>query len=135
MAEYKVGDNWWHSKDYYNIPLDDFMSVLKNAIRNGYSIGIGGDVSEAGLSRETQCALDSILSIFLRPILMMMHGSSGSPITVQLTIMECILLDILRKMGKTGFLLRIPDQVLKMATRKPRNLDIIFSMKITLSSR
>jgi bleomycin hydrolase len=57
MAEYKVGDNWWHSKDYYNIPLDDFMSVIKNAIRKGYSIGIGGDVSEAGLSRETQCAL------------------------------------------------------------------------------
>lgn len=56
-TEYKVPDNWWHNKDYYNIPLDEFMSILKNAIRKGYSVGIGGDVSEAGLSRETQCAL------------------------------------------------------------------------------
>jgi bleomycin hydrolase len=57
LAEYKVGDNWWHSKDYYNIPLDEFMAAVKNAIRNGFSFSIGGDVSEAGLSRDTQCAL------------------------------------------------------------------------------
>ena len=57
MAEYKVGDNWWHSRDYYNIPLDDYMTAIKNAISKGYSLSIGGDVSEAGLSRETQCAL------------------------------------------------------------------------------
>jgi bleomycin hydrolase len=57
MADYKVGDNWWHSKDYYNIPLDDFMAAVKNAIRKGFTFSIGGDVSEAGLSRDTQCAL------------------------------------------------------------------------------
>jgi bleomycin hydrolase len=48
QVEYKVPDNWWHSKDYYNIPLDDFMNILKQAIKNGYTIAIGGDVSEAG---------------------------------------------------------------------------------------
>lgn len=48
QVEYKVPDNWWHSKDYYNIPLDDFMNVLKQAIKNGYTIALGGDVSEAG---------------------------------------------------------------------------------------
>jgi len=48
-AEYKVGDNWWHSKDYYNVPLNDFIGVVKNALKNGYSISIGGDVSEPGI--------------------------------------------------------------------------------------
>jgi len=57
MAEYKVGDNWWHSRDYYNIPLEDYMAAIKNAIRKGYSFSIGGDVSEAGLSRESQCGI------------------------------------------------------------------------------
>ena len=47
-VEYEVPDNWWHSNDYYNVPLNDFMSALKSAIRNGYSMSIGGDVSEAG---------------------------------------------------------------------------------------
>jgi len=48
MVEYEVPDNWWHSKEYYNIPLDEFMSVLKSAVRKGYSVCIGGDVSEPG---------------------------------------------------------------------------------------
>jgi len=56
-VEYKVPDNWWHSKDYYNIPLEDFMKVLKRAIRNGYTMSIGGDVSEAGFLRSTQAAV------------------------------------------------------------------------------
>lgn len=56
-AEYKVPDNWWHSKDYYNIPLEDFMKVVKKAIRNGYTMSIGGDVSEAGFLRSTQAAV------------------------------------------------------------------------------
>jgi len=47
-AEYKVPDNWWHSADYNNIPLDDFMGAIKGAIKDGYTISIGGDVSEAG---------------------------------------------------------------------------------------
>jgi len=57
QVEYKVPDNWWHSKDYYNVPLDVFMEVLKNAIRNDYTLSIGGDVSEAGFLRTTNVAL------------------------------------------------------------------------------
>ena len=57
QVEYKVTDNWWHSKDYYNVPLDDFMDALKKAIKSGYTMSIGGDVSESGFSRETNCAL------------------------------------------------------------------------------
>ena len=50
QAEYKVPDNWWRSEEYYNVPLDEFMSLIKNAIKNGYSMSIGGDVSESGYS-------------------------------------------------------------------------------------
>lgn len=57
QVEYKVPDNWWHSKDYYNVPLDDFMAALKKAVKAGYTLSIGGDVSEPGFSRETNCAL------------------------------------------------------------------------------
>jgi len=57
QVEYKVPDNWWHNKDYYNVPLADFMDALKKAIKSGYSLSIGGDVSETGFSRETNCAL------------------------------------------------------------------------------
>lgn len=56
-AEYEVTDNWWHSKDYYNVPLEDFMKYLKIAVKNGYSTSIGGDVSEAGLVTESQIAV------------------------------------------------------------------------------
>jgi bleomycin hydrolase len=48
-AEYKVGDNWWHSKDYYNVPLTDFIGLIKSSLKSGYSISIGGDVSEVGI--------------------------------------------------------------------------------------
>ncbi len=57
QVEYKVPDNWWHSKEYYNVPLDVYMDIVKKAIRNGYTMSIGGDVSEAGFSRKTNCAL------------------------------------------------------------------------------
>ena len=57
QVEYEVPDNWWHSKDYYNVPLDDFMKIIKNAIKNGYTMAIGGDVSEAGYDSWTKVAV------------------------------------------------------------------------------
>jgi len=51
-VEFTVPDNWWHNKDYLNIPLSDFMRIIKKAIRSGYTICIGGDVSESGNSSE-----------------------------------------------------------------------------------
>ena len=57
QVSYKVPDNWWNSKEYYNLPLDIFMKVLKKAIKNGYTMSIGGDVSEAGFLRTTNVAL------------------------------------------------------------------------------
>ncbi len=53
-AEYEVPDNWWHSEAYNNVPLNDFMSGIKEAIDNGYSLSIGGDVSEPGFDKIAQ---------------------------------------------------------------------------------
>ncbi|HNX66059.1 MAG TPA: C1 family peptidase [Bacteroidales bacterium] len=57
QVEYEVPDNWWHSAEYYNVPLNDFMAALKGAVRQGYTVSIGGDVSEPGFDRTTQCAV------------------------------------------------------------------------------
>ncbi len=57
QVEYKVPDNWWHDHSYFNVPLDDFMIAIETAINKGYTVTIGGDVSEPGFSRTTQCAL------------------------------------------------------------------------------
>ena len=48
FQEFAVPDNWWHSKDYLNLPLDEWYAVILKAIKAGYSVGIGGDVSEPG---------------------------------------------------------------------------------------
>lgn len=58
QVEYEVPDNWWHSKEYYNVPLEDYMSIIKKSITSGYTLAIGGDVSEAGyMSREANAAV------------------------------------------------------------------------------
>jgi len=56
-AEYEVPDNWWHNKDYFNVPLDLFMSSLKKAIRDGYTMEIFGDVSEPGIESHAKVAM------------------------------------------------------------------------------
>lgn len=48
-TEYDVPDNWWHSRDYFNVPLDVFMNSIQQAVRDGYTMVIGGDVSEPGI--------------------------------------------------------------------------------------
>lgn len=48
QAELDAPDNWRRSADYYNVPLDAFMGLLKKAVAGGYSACIGGDVSESG---------------------------------------------------------------------------------------
>lgn len=56
-ATYDVPDNWWRSNDYNNVPLDDFMNIIKSAIKNGFSLAIGGDVSEVGFDKDQQVAV------------------------------------------------------------------------------
>lgn len=46
----EVPDNWRWSLSY-NLPLDDFMQVIDNALMNGYTVLWGSDVSEVGFTR------------------------------------------------------------------------------------
>ncbi len=47
-GELVEADNWWHNDDYYNIPPDDFMLIIEQALHKGYTVCICGDVSEPG---------------------------------------------------------------------------------------
>ncbi len=57
QVEYDVPDNWWNDSSFYNVPLDEYMNTLRNAIINGYTVAIGGDVSEAGLNSYADAAI------------------------------------------------------------------------------
>lgn len=46
---YDVPDNWRRSKNYFNVPVDDFMKIINASLEKGVSITIGGDVSEPGI--------------------------------------------------------------------------------------
>jgi len=50
-GELEEPDNWWHDDNYYNLELDDFISVLTHALENGYTLSICGDVSEPGYDK------------------------------------------------------------------------------------
>ena len=51
-----VADNWlW--KDFYNLPLDEFMQVMDYALENDYSIAWAADVSEKGFSFRDRLAV------------------------------------------------------------------------------
>lgn len=43
----EIPDNWDHEL-LYNLPLDDMMAVIDNALNNGYTVCWDGDVSEQG---------------------------------------------------------------------------------------
>ena len=47
----EVQDNWRWAESY-NLPLDEFMEVMDQAVRNGYTFAWGADVSEKGFSRQ-----------------------------------------------------------------------------------
>lgn len=48
----EIQDNWrWASS--YNLPLDEFMRVMDEAVKNGWTFAWGADVSEDGFSRRT----------------------------------------------------------------------------------
>ena len=46
----EVEDNWRWTPSW-NVTLDEFMTIIDNAVENGYTVAWGGDVSEAGFTR------------------------------------------------------------------------------------
>ena len=47
----EVQDNWRFPLSY-NVPMDEMMQIIDNAINNGYTVAWGGDVSEDGFTRK-----------------------------------------------------------------------------------
>ena len=47
----EVQDNWRNPLSY-NLPMDEMMRVIDNAIAEGYTVAWGGDVSEDGFTRQ-----------------------------------------------------------------------------------
>lgn len=47
----EVQDNWRNPASY-NLPMDEMMQIIDNAVMNGYTIAWGGDVSEPGFTRD-----------------------------------------------------------------------------------
>lgn len=54
----EVPDNWTNST-VYNLPLDEFMQVIENAVTKGYSLAWAADVSEKGFSHKNGVAIVS----------------------------------------------------------------------------
>ncbi len=51
----EIPDNWSHDL-YYNVTINDFMSVIENSLNNGYSVAWDGDVSEKDFNHEAGTA-------------------------------------------------------------------------------
>ena len=47
----EVQDNWRFPLSY-NLPMDEMMKVIDNAVNEGYTVAWGGDVSEQGFTRQ-----------------------------------------------------------------------------------
>lgn len=55
----EVCDNWrWGNA--YNLPIDELMEVMYNAINNGYTILWGSDVSEKGFTRDGLAVMPAV---------------------------------------------------------------------------
>jgi bleomycin hydrolase len=49
-GEYKVPDNWWHSADYDNVPIDEYEGAVLGALKKGFTVALAADISEPGNS-------------------------------------------------------------------------------------
>lgn len=56
----EVPDNWDFGR-FYNLPLDEFMVVINNALMNGYTVVWDGDISEKGFSHTSGVAINPLV--------------------------------------------------------------------------
>lgn len=59
----EIPDNW-SMGEYYNLPVDELMEVVNNALQSGYTVCWDGDVSDKGFSHNNRVAIvpDLLLS-------------------------------------------------------------------------
>jgi len=53
----EVPDNWEMSR-FYNVPLDELIAIMNNALKTGYTVDWDGDVSERGFSHANGVAVN-----------------------------------------------------------------------------
>lgn len=53
----EIPDNWSFDQNYYNLPIDDLVSVIDNGLNNGYTVCWDGDVSDPGFSHKDGVAI------------------------------------------------------------------------------
>ena len=53
----EVEDNW-RCTPAWNVPLDEFVAIIDNAVNEGYTVAWGGDVSESGFTRNGLAILE-----------------------------------------------------------------------------
>lgn len=58
----EVPDNW-RGRYAYNVPLDDMISIIDNAIENGYTVAWASDVSEEGFTKEGIAVVPDVTQI------------------------------------------------------------------------
>ncbi len=57
----EIPDNWDYAR-FYNLPLDEFMEVINNALKTGYTVAWDGDVSERSFIHSKGIAINPELS-------------------------------------------------------------------------
>ena len=57
----EVPDNWEMNR-FYNVPLDEMIRIMDNALNNGYTVNWDGDVSEKGFSHANGVAINPDLT-------------------------------------------------------------------------
>lgn len=55
----EIQDNWRNGLSY-NLPIDEFMAVMDNAVKKGYTFAWGSDVSEQGFTRDGVAVMPEI---------------------------------------------------------------------------
>ncbi len=56
-------DNWRHDDMYLNLPVDAFYDAVRRAVKDGFTVPIGGDTSEPGYNRYAGIAFIPVADI------------------------------------------------------------------------
>lgn len=97
----EVPDNW-RGRCAYNVPLDDMIAIIDNAIENGYTVAWASDVSEDGFTAEGIAVVPDVAKTIKGSDEERWIGSSevdGKPLYVQTPCPELIITQELRQEG------------------------------------
>ncbi len=62
----EIPDNWEMDR-FYNVPLDELIAIMNNALKTGYTIAWDGDVSERGFAHSKGVAINPDLELLKIP--------------------------------------------------------------------